>query len=157
MRLHRDERAERAGVERERRVEVGRELVGCAHQRQVSWRPPGSGGHDDVVESLADDDTDLLCLLGRRRSVKECREPSPALRGQQPNVAGRPCLPLGVGHERHEVWLGEVPIVEGLFFRPERHGTTRALVPMARLLDDDPCGLEQCHLPCSLILDGTAE
>ena len=121
--------------------------------------PAGHRRDHQVVQAQVDHGGDLVALgVGHRAgSAQQADEPRPALgRHHAEGVPHRPD-PLGVGHQRDQVRLEEVPVVVGVLLGPQRLRPPGALVPVARLLHDVLARLEQGDLPLGLVLDGPAE
>ena len=77
--------------------------------------PAADRGEGLVVLAPLDDDADRLGVRSRRRVASASRRPP---RGRQHRQRGTDLLdPLGVRRQRHEIGLGEVPVVVGLLLR----------------------------------------
>ena len=133
----------------------------CSANASLTWTSARAGvaagrgdGEHVVVLAALDDDGDRLAVDRRRRWPR----PGAARRaaGSSGSVGADPLDPLGVGVERHEVGLEEVPVVVGVLLGAQRVRAAVALVPVAGLLAHRLAGLEQVDLAPGLVLDGPA-
>ena len=105
----------------------------------------------------------------RPRSTAMTTPPSVAVDARRGGQRGAPCRRQhrqgGVDAsdvlrgrlERHEVGLGEVPVVVGVLLDPQRAGATGGLVPVAGLLAHLLPRVEEVDLAQRLVVDGAAE
>ena len=135
---------------------VAREVVLDVDQDAGRVATGADGGDGQVVEAAVDRRPPRP---RRRRRVPAAAATRPAaLGGQHRHRRAHPAQPLGVGRERHEVGLGEVAVVVGLFLGPQRVGAPVVLVPVAGLLARrvSPAS-SSVDLARRLVLDGPPE